>query len=89
MRSVSYLSGFDKDQARMTRRGKDVRKLVAAVFLLAKNGLLPLPFRAHKLHGEYDGYWECHLESDWLLVYKLTTEKVLLFRTGTHSDIFE
>jgi mRNA interferase YafQ len=40
------------------------------------------------LHGEYAGYWECHLESDWLLVYLLTPETVVIFRTGTHTDIF-
>lgn len=89
MRPVSYLPGFNKDQTRMIKRGKDVKKLIEAVFFLAKNGFLPLQYRAHKLHGEYEGYWECHLESNWLLVYRLATERVLLFRTGTHADLFE
>lgn len=89
MRPVSYLPGFDKDQTRMTKRGKDVKKLIAAVLILSKNGFLPLKYRAHKLRGEYDGYWECHLESNWLFVYRLTLERVLLFRTGTHVDLFE
>ena len=89
MRPVSYLPGFDKDQTRMTRRGKDVKKLIQAVLLLSRDGFLPPKYHAHKLRGEYNGYLECHIESDWLLVYRVAQEKVLLFRTGTHSDLFE
>ncbi len=89
MRQISYTPGFNKDKTRMAKRGKDIKKLVSLVFLIAKNGFLPLQYRTHKLHGEYDGYWECHIESNWLLVFRLSTEKVLLFRTGTHADLFE
>jgi mRNA interferase YafQ len=89
MRDVVYLPALKKDQVRMTRRGKDVQKLNDAVVFLAENGTLPVQYDAHKLHGEYAGYWECHLESDWLLVYTLTPETVVISRTGTHADIFE
>lgn len=73
----------------MARRGKDGEKLVNAVFILATKGSLPIQYGAHKLRGEYAGHWECHLESDWLLVYMITSETVLVVRTGTHSDLFE
>lgn len=73
----------------MAGRGKDIEKFIETVFILATNGNLPIQYRAHKLRGEYEGYWECHIESDWLLVYSLTAETVLVFRTGTHSDLFE
>lgn len=44
--------------------------------------------RNHKLKGDYVGYWECHIEPDWLLVYKKTETHIIFARTGTHSDLF-
>ncbi len=89
MRDVVYLSALKKDQVRMVRRGKDVQKLIDAVILLVVKGSLPNRYRAHKLSGEYLGCWECHLESDWLLVYALTNDAVVVYCTGTHADLFE
>jgi len=89
MRTVSYSSMVKKDKARMVRRGKNIEKLIKAVFYLKENGTLPVQYDAHKLHGEYAGRWECHLESDWLLLYSLTPETVFVARTGTHTDLFE
>lgn len=43
----------------------------------------------HKLSGEWSGFWECHIESDWLLIYDVTDEAVLLAGTGSHADLFE
>lgn len=80
---------FDKDVSRIKRRGKDIEKLIAVTFLLEKDGRLAYRFRPHKLSGEYEGCWECHLEYDWLLIYKIKDEVVILFRTGTHADLFE
>lgn len=50
----------------------------------------PLPDNAHphKLSGEYAGLWECHIESNWLLIYVITDEGVFLARTGTHENLF-
>ncbi len=89
MRNVIYLPVVKKDQKRMTRRGKDVGKLLEAVFLLISKGVLPVHYDAHKLRGKYEGYWECHLESDWLLVYTVTDDTIIVFRTGTHADLFD
>jgi len=89
MRDVIYFPAIKKDQVRMTRRGKNVQKLNEAVIFLAEKGILPSRYDAHKLQGEYLGYWECHLESDWLLIYALTPETVFISRTGTHADLFE
>jgi mRNA interferase YafQ len=50
---------------------------------------LPAANRAHPLKGEWKGYWDCHIEPDWLLIYKLTDDEVRLARTGTHADLFE
>ena len=89
MRDIVYLPALKKDQARMTRRVRSVKKLINAVTLLSIKGYLPNRYRAHKLQGEYLGYWECHLESDWLLVYALTPETVFVARTGTYPDLFK
>ncbi len=89
MRNVRYLPIVKKDQNRMTRRGKDVGKFLEAVFILISKGVLPVRYGAHKLRGKYEGCWECHLESDWLLVYTVTEGTVTVFRTGSHSDLFE
>jgi mRNA interferase YafQ len=80
---------FDRDVRRTKRRGKDIEKLIAAVSLLEKAGRLSPDFHSHKLSGEYEGCWECHLEYDWLLIYELKDEEVILIRTGSHSDLFE
>ena len=44
--------------------------------------------RPHKLSGEYDGLWECHIENNWLLIYNFNDTEIILFRTGTHEDLF-
>ena len=72
----------------MVGRGRNIEKIVKAESLLVSGGTLPVQYRAHKLRGEYIGYWECHLESDWLLVYAVTSETVFVARTGTHTDLF-
>ena len=50
---------------------------------------LPASKRAHPLKGAWNGYWECHVEPDWLLIYKVTDDEVRLARTGTHADLFD
>ncbi|KKR82049.1 MAG: Toxin-antitoxin system, toxin component, RelE family, partial [Parcubacteria group bacterium GW2011_GWD2_40_9] len=50
--------------------------------------LLP-SLRPHKLKGEYGGCWECHIESDWLLIWEFYPDRILLIRTGSHADLFE
>jgi len=56
--------------------------------MLAVDGELPAGYRAHKLSGEWKGVWECHIEPDWLLIYEVTANELVLIRTGTHRDLF-
>lgn len=61
-----------------------------AVTLLVENGKLPPKYKPHTLKGDYSGFWECHIQPDWLLVWA-QNEKIKLIaltRTGTHSDLF-
>jgi mRNA interferase YafQ len=88
MRRVAQRRKFRDDLKRQKRRGKDIGDLIAAVELLAEQGDLPSAYRAHRLSGEWSGVWECHIEPDWLLIYVVTDEEILLIRTGTHADLF-
>ena len=72
----------------MQRRGKDLGELREILqTLLTGDRLLPR-FRDHELLGLYRGTRECHMETDWLLVYELAQDELLLIRTGSHSDRF-
>jgi mRNA interferase YafQ len=73
----------------MKRRGCDLEHLYLILDYLARDGSLPIRFKPHKLSGEYASFWECHIEPDWLLIYDVTSEEILLVRTGTHMDLFE
>jgi mRNA interferase YafQ len=73
----------------MIRRGKPVEKFKENASRLISQSFLEARFRNHKLSGNYKGRWECHLEPDWLLIYKLTGNEIIFERTGTHSDLFE
>jgi mRNA interferase YafQ len=88
MRRIRQQQRFLNDFKRQKRRGKEIADLLAVVELLAQDGDLPAAYRAHKLSGEWKGLWECHIESDWLLIYEVTPNEVLLIRTGTHQDLF-
>ena len=84
-------SRFRRDLRRIKRRGKDIEKLKKVVRLLVEEKLLPDVYRDHSLVGDWSSYRDCHIESDWLLLYKIDQdEKILtLARTGTHSDLFK
>ena len=89
MRRITQRTQFRNDLKRQKRRGADIEELIAVVELLAEFGTLPAGYRAHRLTGEWKGIWECHIEPDWLLIYEVTAEEVLLIRTGTHFDLFQ
>ena len=86
------LSGqFKKDLKLAKKRGLNLNDLFEVVGMLADDISLPAKYQNHLLHGDYTGYWECHINPNWLLLYEKDIEiRVLsLYRTGTHSDIFE
>ena len=88
MRRIAQRKQFRADLKRQRRRGKDINDLIAVVEMLAEDGALPPAYRAHKLAREWAGVWECHIEADWLLIYKIDGDSLHLIRTGTHSDLF-
>ncbi len=79
---------FEKDLDKLIRSGKDSDKLRDVVVRLIVPELLDAKYRNHKLKGEYQDRWECHIEPDWLLIYKKTVQEIILERTGSHSELF-
>ncbi len=80
---------FRKDLKRIAKRGWDVATLNAVISLLQMDADLPENARPHKLSGEYQGNWECYMAPDWLLIYDMSDDEILLVGTGTHADLFE
>ena len=81
---------FKKDLKQIRKRGLDLNSLKFVLDTLQKQEALPLKYRDHALVGNYRGFRECHIESDWLLIYTVSIEKLILTaaRTGSHSDLF-
>ena len=87
---IERTTQFKKDFKLAEKQGMDMTKLADAVRILADGEMLPREYLDHELQGKYEGYRECHIEPDWLLLYKIT-ESVLvlsLVRTGSHSRLF-
>ena len=81
---------FKKDLKLAKKRGLDIDLLSSVVNTLAEGRKLEEKYRDHGLSGEYRGFRECHIEPDWLLVYRIEDKELelFLFRTGSHSDLF-
>ena len=88
MRHSIQEPGFTRDLKRLKKRGKDLNKLLEIVFLIEQGTSLPSQTRLHKLSGEYEGLWECHIEFDWLMIFGMTETTIVLIRTGSHADLF-
>jgi mRNA interferase YafQ len=88
MRHTEESRQFRRDIQRAEARSKNLAKLFAVVDMLARDIPLPARCRPHLLRGDWTGHWECHIEPDWLLIYQLTDDAVILVRTGSHSDLF-
>ena len=90
MYQVKYSKRFDKNLKLCAKRGLNVQLIFDAIRLLEATGSLPAQYRPHKLSGNMNGIWECHIQPDWLMTWEQSdTQLTLLFlRTGTHSDIF-
>lgn len=83
-----YLKKFERELGKAHKRGLDISKLKSVMSDLINEKPLAAKHRNHRLKGSFTGYWECHITSDWLLVYKIDGERIYFARTGTHSDLF-
>jgi mRNA interferase YafQ len=89
MRSLRTTKQFDRDLRRAKRRGKTLDKFWQIVELLVRGEALPSCCRRHRLSGQWNRLWECHIEPDWLLIWDEAEGTLTLVRTGTHADLFE
>ena len=90
MYNIAATSRFKRDLKQLIKRGYRVSLLDEVIAQLASGEALPDKHRDHPLVGSYAGCRECHITPDWLLIYEINHDELLLYltRTGTHSDLF-
>ncbi|EGK61676.1 RelE/StbE family addiction module toxin [Centipeda periodontii DSM 2778] len=90
MYQIVYTNRMKRDVRRAKKRGKDMRKLIAVLALLQSGQSLPDKHHDHALGGNLRDFRECHIEPDWLLMYQIFEDRLILSATatGTHADLF-
>lgn len=90
MLELKVTSKFRKDYKRVRKQGKDLQLLETVIDELLSGQPLAEKYRDHVLTGSYIGFRECHIAPDWLLIYQINREMLILtaVRTGSHSDLF-
>jgi mRNA interferase YafQ len=79
---------FERDVIKQIKSGKDIEKLIVVTDLIADGTRLPRQYKDHPLSGNWKGFRDCHIEPDWLLIYKIEKDSVIFAQTGTHSYLF-
>lgn len=89
--SIQFTNQFKKDLKLAKKQGKDLDKLFEVINILADEEKLDTKFKDHDLSGNYKGTRECHIEPDWLLIYEIDNNALILmlYRLGTHSELFK
>lgn len=90
MLTIKYETTFKKDFKRIIKRGYNISLMEQVIEMLANEKPLPREYKDHQLTGEYSDCRECHITPDWLLIYRIDDNELVLAltRTGTHSDLF-
>lgn len=91
MYDIVFTSKMKKDVKLMKKRNKNLNLLVDILDKLAHGEVLPPKNKDHQLTGSWQGFRECHIEPDWLLIYRIDNSELILFATstGSHSDLFD
>jgi len=89
--TIIQTAKFKKTRKLAKKRGLDMALLEEVVIMLAKGETLPPRYRDHQLKGNMSIYRECHIKGDWLLVYRIVEDMLILslHSTGSHADLFE
>ncbi|VTS13299.1 mRNA interferase YafQ [Enterococcus casseliflavus] len=90
MLEIFYTSQFKKDYKKAKKQRRDLDQLKKVIVMLQNQQILPEKYRDHKLTGDYVGFKECHISPDWLLVYRIDNDRLILTlaRLGSHSELF-
>ncbi len=83
-----YTSQFKRDFKKVSKQRKDLTKLEYVIETLLSNKKLEFKFKDHPLSGKWKNHRDCHIEPDWLLIYQLTSDSLILERTGSHSELY-
>jgi len=87
--TIIYTTQFKRDYKRIKKQNKELNKLKVLIEKLVTGEKLEPKYKDHQLSGEFKGYRDCHIEPDWLLIYKKTKDNLILERTGSHSELFK
>ena len=93
MLKIKYTAQFKKDYKKAISKGCNIKDLTCVINLLMNREMLPVIYKAHKLNDSrnYKNARECHIKPDWLLIYQVEDEELILklIRTGSHSEVFK
>lgn len=90
MREIVQTSRFKSDLKKLARSGRhDVDELLAVIEMLAGGKHLPEKFKDHPLSGEWQDHRDCHIRPDWLLIYRLELDRLILVRSGSHAELYK
>ncbi len=87
--NLVYTSQFKKDFKRVINQNKDTSKFESVIGVLLNKEKLEPKFKDHSLVGKWKNHRDCHIEPDWILIYRLTDDSLILERTGSHSELFK
>lgn len=87
---IDFTSKFEKDIKKILKQEKDLKELQSIIDILAESIPLEKKYKDHQLKGKLKDFRDCHIQPDWLLLYKIDfkNNKLILYRTGSHSDLF-
>ena len=90
MYEIYFSNQFKRSYKKCLKRGCNKELFQEVVTLLTETGTLPSRYRPHKLTGDWQGFWECHIQPNWLLIWEQHEKELILILTdtGTHSDLF-
>ena len=86
--TVRRTNQFKRDVKKILKSGKDIEKLLTVIEILSEGLTLPSEYKDHPLIGKYKGKRDCHIEPNWVLIYSIENNELVLYRTGSHPDIF-
>ena len=87
--TIIYTTQFKRDYKKIKKQNKELNKLKLLIEKLIFGEKLEPKYKDHQLTGAFKGYRDCHIEPDWLLIYKKTTDYLILERTGSHSELLK
>ena len=87
--NIYYTTQFKRDYKRIRKQNKDIDKLKIVIKKLVAGKRLEPKYKDHQLLGNWKGHRDCHIEPDWILIYRTEDDTLFLERTGSHSELFQ